>query len=135
MNEQEFKTGVPMGDNAAAKRAAEGICASRRLQMPAQDFVNRGAGTLGADTPVAASELEHQISELEVSANRLEQILEIAAKKLDPVIAKYPSNEKGGGVNPLPSRHSYVGHRLQQIQVRLDNLTAAVAELNDRLAV
>lgn len=152
MNEQEFRYG--RATDVAAKLAAERICDSRRMSMPQQDFVGRGTldaragqelkqdfvgrGTLDSRTvgqELKASELEHQISELEVSANRLEQVLETTVKRLDPVIAKYPSDGTEGSVDTRPERHSYVGHRLQQVQVRLDNLYAGVAALNDRLVV
>lgn len=126
-----------------AKIAAQNICESKNLKMPEQDFVNRRAATVGSvalhgaglDQPAQPTEMEAQISELEVSVAALEQHLACVVKKLEPLIRNVPEKNGGDTARPRPARGSYYGHRLQEIQARIDFLAAGVVELHERLAV
>jgi len=132
-----------MFNDQNAKIAAQNICESKNLKMPEQDFVNRGAATVGSvamygaglDQTAQPTEMEAQISELEVSVAALEQNLGRVAKKLEPVIKNVPETKGSDTARPREARGSYYGHRLQEIQARIDCLTAGVVELHERLAV
>ena len=119
-------------ENLMAKQAAQRACDARHLKMPEQDFVGRGAAQA---TVAPMSEMDSQIADLEIAANRLESLLCEVAKRLGPVLAKQPENTTGGLGTPMPARRSYVGHRLQQVEMKINNLSSGAAEILDRLVV